>query len=390
MKLWTWVCVLTFQLVSRVVPDDPDQGSCSRDGECGEGEGENKYSKTVLVTGGSGFVAHHVIETILEQTNWNIVSLDRLDLSGKLNRLENIMADKDKKTRNRVRVIYADLRADINEQVVKDIGDINYILHLAAGANVDKSIERPLDFVMDNTVATVNLLEFARKYHPDLERFIYLSTAEVFGPAPPGVTHKEYDRYNSGNPYAAAKAAAEEFAVSYENTYKMPIVVVHTMNVFGERQHPSKFIPKVIHSVMDGSEVTIHADSSKTKPGSRRYIHAKDVADGLLFILSLSSDYKHEGDFGGAKCPKFNLVGEQELNNLELAQMIAKSVGKDLKYKLVDFHSSRPGHDLRYAISGDLLKSLGWTPKVTLHQRIEQFAKWIQENPQWSDLNNIK
>ena len=95
-------------------------------------------------------------------------------------------------------------------------------------------------------------------------------------------------------------------------------------------------------------QVTIHADSSKTKPGSRRYIHAKDVADGLLFILSLPKDYKHEGDFGGAKCPKFNLVGEDELDNLQLANMIAESVGQDLKYKLVDFHSSRPGHDLRF------------------------------------------
>ena len=82
-------------------------------------------------------------------------------------------------------------------------------MHLAAGANVDRSIERPLDFVMDNTVASVNLMEFARKYHPDLDRFVYLSTAEVFGPAPQGVTHKEYDRYNSGNPYAAAKVGLE-------------------------------------------------------------------------------------------------------------------------------------------------------------------------------------
>jgi len=309
-----------------------------------------------------------------------------LDLSGRINRLEEMLGSKDEMTRKRVRVIYADLRADINEQLAKDIGSIQVVLHLAAGANVDRSIERPLDFVMDNTVASVNLMEFARKYHPDLDRFVYLSTAEVFGPAPQGVTHKEYDRYNSGNPYAAAKAAAEEFAVAYENTYKMPIVVVHTMNVFGERQLPSKFIPKVVHSVLDGKEVTIHADSSKTKPGSRRYIHAKDVADGLLFILSLPKDYKHEGDFGGAKCPKFNLVGEDELDNLQLANMIAESVGHDLKYKLVDFHSSRPGHDLRYAISGDLLRELGWRPKMSLKQRIDEFSQWIQENPQWSNV----
>jgi len=364
------------------------QESCSKEGQkedCGA-EPKNKFRKTVLVTGGSGFVAHHVVETILDTTDWNVVSLDRLDLSGRQNRLEQVLSSRKKEDRSRVRVIYADLRAEINDQLAKDIGSVQVILHLAAGANVDRSIERPLEFVMDNTVATVNMMEFARKNQPGLDRFIYLSTAEVFGPAPQGVTHKEYDRYNSGNPYAAAKAAAEEFAVAYENTYKMPIVVVHTMNVFGERQLPSKFIPKVVSSVMEGKEVTIHADSSRTKPGSRRYIHAKDVADGLLFIANLPKDYKHEGDFGGAKCPKFNVVGEEEIDNLQLAEMIAESLGQPLKYKLVDFHSSRPGHDLRYAISGDLMKSLGWQPKFKLKERISQFSTWIKENPEWSNV----
>ena len=184
------------------------QETCSSkdQADCGA-EPENKFKaavKTVLVTGGSGFVAHHVIETILDTTDWNVVSLDRLDLSGRINRLEQVLASREK-DRRRVRVIYADLRAEINGQLAKDIGPVQVILHLAAGANVDRSIERPLEFVMDNTVATVNMMEFARKHHPDLDRFIYLSTAEVFGPAPQGVTHTEYDRYNSGNPYAAAK-----------------------------------------------------------------------------------------------------------------------------------------------------------------------------------------
>jgi len=361
--------------------------TCNKDQteDCGA-QPDLKYRKTVLVTGGSGFVAHHVIETILDTTDWAVVSLDRLDLSGRVNRLDQMLATRQQTDRRRVRVIYADLRAEINDQLAKDIGSVQVILHLAAGANVDKSIERPLEFVMDNTVATVNMMEFARKHQPGLDRFIYLSTAEVFGPAPQGVTHKEYDRYNSGNPYAAAKAAAEEFAVAYENTYKMPIVVVHTMNVFGERQLPSKFIPKVVSSVMEGKEVTIHADSSRTKPGSRRYIHAKDVADGLMFIVNLPKDYKHEGDFGGAKCPKFNVVGEEEIDNLQLAELIAESVGQELKYKLVDFHSSRPGHDLRYAISGDLMKTLGWQPKFKLKERISQLTGWLKENPQWSNV----
>ena len=181
--------------------------TCSQDQTDCRAAPENKFRpavKTVLVTGGSGFVAHHVIETILDTTDWNVVSLDRLDLSGRVNRLEQVLAGREKE-RRRVRVIYADLRAEINGQLAKDIGPVQVILHLAAGANVDRSIERPLEFVMDNTVATVNMMEFARKQHPDLDRFIYLSTAEVFGPAPQGVTHTEYDRYNSGNPYAAAK-----------------------------------------------------------------------------------------------------------------------------------------------------------------------------------------
>ena len=195
------------------------QETCSQDQpDCGA-PAENKFQaksgqvKAVLVTGGSGFVAHHVIETILDTTDWNVVSLDRLDLSGRVNRLEQVLASREK-DRRRVRVIYADLRAEINGQLAKDIGPVQVILHLAAGANVDRSIERPLEFVMDNTVATVNMMEFARKYHPDLDRFIYLSTAEVFGPAPQGVTHTEYDRYNSGNPYAAAKVGTNIIIIS--------------------------------------------------------------------------------------------------------------------------------------------------------------------------------
>ena len=148
----------------------------------------------------------------MDSTDWNIVSLDRLDFSGRPNRIKDMLKEKDEATRKRVRVIYGDLRAPINDQLARDIGPLHVILHLAAGANVDRSIERPTEFVMDNTVATVNVMEFARKHQPDLDRFIYLSTAEVFGPAPPGVTHKEYDRYNSGNPYAAAKVKLQKLS----------------------------------------------------------------------------------------------------------------------------------------------------------------------------------
>ena len=161
------------------------------------------------------------------------------------------------------------------------------------------------------------------------------------------MSYAEYDRYNSGNPYSAGKSGGEEFAVAFKNTYNMPIVVTHTMNVFGERPNLETFIPGVLSAVMKGTQVTIHSDVTRTIPGSRHYIHVRDVVDGLKFILSLPKDYKYEGEFSEAKCPKFNLVGPEEIDNLQLAEMIANVVGKPLNYTMVDFHSSRPGHDLR-------------------------------------------
>jgi dTDP-glucose 4,6-dehydratase len=154
------------------------------------------------------------------------------------------------------------------------------------------------------------------------------------------------------------------------------------MNVFGERQHPEKFIPLVMRKVRDGDKVTIHSNKEKTEAGSRHYIHAKDVADGLLFLLNLK-DVKFERDYGDAKCPKFNLVGPEEINNLELAQLIADAQNKELNYEMVDFHSSRPGHDLRYALSGDYMESLGWKPKISLRERIQEVVKWTLENDRW-------
>jgi dTDP-glucose 4,6-dehydratase len=242
-----------------------------------------------------------------------------------------------------------------------------------------------MEFVMDNTVGTVNLLNYARKVD-NLERLIYFSTDEIFGVAPNGVLYKERDRYNSTNPYSASKAAGEEFCVAYENTYKLPIYISHTMNVIGERQHPEKFVPMCIRKIRDEETIFIHSDKTKTIPGSRFYIHAKDVAESMLFLLTLNSHQKeiiHAPDWGGAKCPKFNIVGKEEINNLALAQMIADAFPKSLKYELVDFHTSRPGHDLRYSLDGSYMKSLGWEPRVSLQERIKEIVDFSLENPEW-------
>jgi len=337
-------------------------------------------SKTILITGGAGFIAHHTVDYLLENTDYNIVTLDRLDYSGNLNRLNEVVESHPKSERKRVRTVFHDLKADLNPQIVSTIGKVDIIAHLAAGSHVDRSIDYPMEFVQDNVVGTVNLLNYARQVD-NLERFIYFSTDEVFGPAPEGIKYKENDRYNSTNPYSASKAGAEELVVAYENTYKLPAIITHTMNVFGERQHPEKYIPMCIKKARDGEKVTVHSNKELTKAGSRHYIHALDVADALYFLIKYDVD-SMEPDYGGAKCHKFNIVGGEELDNLELAKMIAAAQDKELNYEMVDFHSSRPGHDLRYALDGDKMKNMGWTPKP-VKQRLEEVVQWTLENERW-------
>jgi len=342
--------------------------------------------KRVLITGGAGFIAHHLIFYLLNKTNWEIVSIDRLDYSGNLNRLNHIMSELSETERQRLKIVFHDLKSEINPWIKKEIGNIDIILHLAAGSHVDRSIDYPMEFVLDNVVGTANILDFARNINDirGLERFIYFSTDEIFGPAPNGINYKENDRYNSTNPYSATKAGGEELAVAYENTYKLPVYITHTMNVFGERQHPEKFIPMCIKKIRDGETITVHSDKTKTIPGTRHYIHAEDVAEAIHFLLTKNIDV--ELDYGGAKCPKFNIVGPEEINNLDLAQIIADSQNKVLKHEMVDFHSSRPGHDLRYSLSGEKMKILGWTPSIKLTQRIKQVVEWSLKNENWIEL----
>lgn len=319
----------------------------------------------VLLTGGAGFIGHHVVDFLLRYTDWQITLVDRLDCSGNLNRLAEVGAAKNP----RVRFVFHDLRAEFNSQLTQQIGAHDYVLHLAASTHVDRSISDPRAFVMDNVVGTCNVLELARVLRPKL--FLYFSTDEVFGPAPGAVLYDEDARYRSGNPYAASKAGGEELAMAYANTYGLPVMVTHTMNVIGRRQSPEKMVPMTIHKVERGETVVIHADSTKTTSGSRFYIDAADVADAVYFLL------RH-----GLAGEKYNIVGAQEVTNLELAQMIATCVGKPLKFELTDFHSKRPGHDLRYGLSGKKMAAMGWKPSP-IFGRLGDLVSWTLDNPQW-------
>ncbi len=345
----------------------------------------------ILITGGAGFIGHHIIEGILKNTDWEIISIDRLGVSGNYNRFLDIECWPGQG--HRVKSFCHDLRSPLNAWLVGQIGKVDYILHMAASTHVDRSIDDPMAFVLDNVVATTNLLDYARTNKPEL--FMYFSTDEVFGPAPDNVKYGEWARYNSGNPYAAAKAGGEEMALAFANTYRIPTIITHTMNVFGERQHPEKFIPLVINKVLKGEEITIHSNKDKTKAGSRFWIHGRNVADAILFLIG---EFKEaEVDEEGRNtmlnphwAEKFNIVGEAEVDNLEMAQFIHKVVGEstpgidpELKYRMVDFHSSRPGHDLRYALDGGKMESMGWSLPMNFQESLKRTIEWTINNPKW-------
>lgn len=324
-------------------------------------------ARRILVTGGAGFIGHHVVAGLLRHTDAQLVLMDRLDTSGNLHRLQDVLEPGDVR---RLTWICHDLKAPVRAQVASRIGDVDAVLHLAAGTHVDRSITDPLEFVHDNVLGTAHVLELCRVLRPG--RVLYFSTDEVFGPAPVGVAFKEWDRYRAGNPYAATKAGAEELCLAYQNTYRVPVAVLHCMNVYGERQHPEKFIPGTVRKVLAGERVTVHADASRTRAGSRFWIHASDVASAVRFLLERAEPGE-----------KYNVVGEREASNLEVAQWVAGALDRPLDYELVDFHSSRPGHDLRYALDGSRLRAMGWECALPAPQAIGRTARWFAEHREW-------
>lgn len=320
----------------------------------------------VLVTGGCGFIGHHLVEFLLQRTSWDIVVIDKLTYAAKgLSRLDDI------DTMDRVRVCTWDLSHPLSLGMVHELGDINVIVHMAAETHVDNSIETPVSCIENNVMSTVHMLEFARQL-PNLTKFLYFSTDEVYGPALGDTMYSEWDRHNPTNPYSASKAAGEGIALSYYNTYKTPIVVCNVMNVFGERQHVEKFIPNCIKKINNNEVVDIHCYPGCEKAGTRFYIHAKHVASAVFFLLE-----------NAVIGEKYNITGEKEVDNLELAQMIAFFMGKELKYNMVDFHSSRPGHDLRYSLNGDKLHKMGWKPSSTFCETLKGVVEWTVDNPKW-------
>lgn len=324
--------------------------------------------KTVIITGGCGFIGHHVVEHFLLNTDFNMIILDKLTYASKgYERLRSAeILDNP-----RVRVFSVDLSYPLTEGLRYELGNVDIIIHMAANSHVDHSIEHPVECIHNNVMSTVHLLEYARTLE-NLERFFYFSTDEVFGPALGDTSFDEWDRHKPTNPYSASKSAAEQICLSYHNTYKTPVMICNVMNVFGERQLYEKFIPLCIRKILRDETIDIHSYPGCKEAGTRFYIHARNVAAAVLFLLE-------HGKIGD----KYNITGEREVSNLEMSQFIAKVMNKELKYNMVDFHKLRPGHDLRYDISGSKMEKMGWKLPVNFEDSLTKTIKWTLDNPEW-------
>lgn len=358
--------------------------------------------RTFLITGGAGFVGHHVVEHILKNYEDDaIIVVDSLTYSGSLDRLRDInLSDSGVSALDdpRVKVFTWDFRNPAEPNLVRELEEVTHVLHLGAESHVDNSVLDPLRFVESNIVGTVNMLNLARQL-PRLDLFVYFSTDEIYGPAPLDFDFKgfkERERYLPSNPYSGTKAAGEMMVISFANTYSIPCIITNGMNIFGQRQHPEKFIPMCIREAVNGGHIQIHSAPDKKQAGMRTYIHARNVSAALFNVI----ESKHYEQFPVTNVESYNIVGEEEVDNLTLFNLINKYTkeiskkygieSKGATYEMIDFHSARPHHDVRYRICGDKMKELGWVPPKTFEESLRENIEWYFKEGNFEKWLNIK
>lgn len=334
--------------------------------------------KRVLITGIGGSIGIHMFDHIMVNTDWEVVGIDSYRHKGQFDRISQSL-DNTPDYKKRLKSITHDLTAPLSPRQIKDIGHIDYVINLASLADVWESVEDPVPFVRNNVDIALNMLEYARVAKP--EAFIQFSTDEVYGPAAIDQGHPEWSTILPSNPYSASKACQEAIAISYWRSYGVPVIITNTMNNFGQYQGSTKYPVIIQKKLMADEEIEVHA-SSDGQIGSRFYIHSRNASDAILFILNNTKPHMHVP--GSVDMPdRYNVVGSIRMDNLELAQNIAGLMGKDLKYKLVDFHSKEPGHDLHYGLDGTKLESLGWKSPTSFDESMKATIDWQTAHPDW-------
>jgi len=328
---------------------------------------------TALLTGASGFAGSHALRHLLASTDWDITCPVSLDLKGRLARIGHACAGMDT---SRVQVFSCDLAQPLTAHARTLIGEPDYIINYASASHVDRSITDPAPFAANNVALMLTLLELAR-VQPRLKAFIHVNTDEVYGPSYGGELHGEDDQHRPSNPYASSKSCQSQLGFAWWRTYGVPLAEVYGCNMFGEHaQDPEKFFPKVMAAVAAGETVPVHAAADGT-PGSRFWQHARNVADAILFICQNVTPPRYSDAFVTATAPaRYNVTSGDRVSNLDLARTIAAAMGRPLIYETVDYHSSRPGHDLAYGIDGSRLRALGWQPPVDFATAVKRTVAW--------------
>ena len=331
--------------------------------------------KTILITGGAGFIGSHVVrEFVLKYPAYKIINLDALTYAGNLENLKDIEDLPN----------YLFIKADIvDAKQVLDIFEKHQpegVIHLAAESHVDRSITNPLEFVMTNVIGTVNLLNAAKHIWKDNyegKRFHHVSTDEVFGALGDEGFFTETTKYDPHSPYSASKASSDHFVRAYHDTYGLPIVLTNCSNNYGPNHFPEKLIPLCIHNILNNKPLPIYGDGKYTRDWLFVIDHAKAI--DLVF---------HEGKNGDS----YNVGGFNEWKNIDLVKELCKQMDEKLgrptgtSEQLITFVKDRPGHDLRYAIDATKMnKELGWKPSVTFEEGLSITIDWFLANQKWLD-----
>ena len=326
--------------------------------------------KKVLVTGGLGFIGSNLIKLLLKK-NYYVINIDKVSYSSNKYNVKEYDNNKN----------YKFIKLDINSKKLtkifkryKPIG----VFNLAAETHVDRSIDNPSNFIKSNILGTFNLLDSFRKFYKSYSntKLIHISTDEVFGDVLTGRSNENF-KYKPSSPYAASKASSDHLVSSYVRTFKIPAIITNCSNNYGPCQHPEKLIPKLIYNIMNNRELPIYGNGKN----SREWIYVMDHCEGLLKVF-----------LGGKKGEFYNIGSNKNLNNLQIKKYlinIAKkhiSIGKKVKIKFV---KDRPGHDLRYALNSNKIKSkLKWNPKTKIFDGLNKTFLWYYNNQKY--FKNLK